>query len=97
MTILEKHLGGHKTVHIQTEVVLEYAKNVLGLQDYVRHSCILNGQVYEAESVGLILKGIDGDHTLVRDKPDLFMLHDFTKNKYDMKEQVDMVWCAVSL
>ena len=82
MTILEKHLGGHKGRTHTDRGVLEYVQERIRLQDYVRHRLWFpGGQVYEAESVGLIAKGIDGDHTLVRDKPDLFMLHDFTKRQ----------------
>lgn len=90
---LPEHLGGHKgRTHIDTGLI-EFAKE-LGCQSMLDIGCGPGGQVYEADRLGLKVLGIDGDYTLTRDKPELFVIHDFTKGKYQLTEQYDLVWCC---
>ena len=45
--------------------------------------CGPGGQVYEAQQLGLSVIGVDGDFTLVRERPELFVVHDFTKGNLE--------------
>jgi len=91
---LEKHLGGHKG-RTHTDIgVLKYAMTELGCKSMLDIGCGPGGQVYEAHKLGLDARGIDGDHTLTREKPELFELHDFTKGTFDYKTDFDMIWCC---
>jgi 2-polyprenyl-3-methyl-5-hydroxy-6-metoxy-1,4-benzoquinol methylase len=56
--------------------------------------------VFEARKLGLSVIGVDGDFTLVREQPELFVVHDFTKGKlenfqkYYLTAEFDLIWCV---
>jgi hypothetical protein len=85
---LPHHLGGHKNRTHTDEGVLRFARDELGVKSMLDIGCGPGGQVYKAIEMGIDARGIDGDHTLVRDKPELFELHDFTKGKFDPNTKV---------
>ena len=66
--------------------LVKWQKNVYCKQSntgYVQHTinigCGVGGMVYKALDQGYDAYGIDGDFRLERDKPDNFILQDFTK------------------
>ena len=92
---LPHHLGGHKNRTHTDEGVIRFARDELGVKSMLDIGCGPGGQVYKAIEMGIDARGIDGDHTLVRDKPELFELHDFTKGKFEnYKTKFDMIWCC---
>jgi len=91
---LPHYLGGHKgRTHVDTGI-LTYARDELNCKSFLDIGCGPGGQVYEAHSLGFDARGVDGDFTLKWDNPELFELHDFTKGKFNIKTNVDMIWCC---
>ena len=45
------------------------------------------------KKLGLTVLGVDGDFTLLREQPELFVTHDFTKGKLEV-DNYDMIWCC---
>ena len=91
---LPKHLGGHKgRTHIDVGL-LKWARDKLNVKTMLDLGCGPGGQVYEARKLGLSVIGVDGDFTLVRERPELFVAHDFTKGKYEPPTVgFDLIWC----
>jgi len=97
---LPKHLGGHKgRTHIDVGL-LKWARDKLNVKSMLDLGCGPGGQVYEAQQLGLSVIGVDGDFTLVRERPELFVVHDFTKGKlenfqkYYLTAEFDLIWCV---
>ena len=92
--VLPNHLGGHKgRTHTDTGLI-KMARDQLGCKSMLDIGCGPGGQVYEARKLGLDAIGIDGD-PLKRDKPELFLIHDFTKGEIkNIKMDFDLIWCV---
>ena len=100
MSNLPSHLGGHKSrTHIDVGV-LKFARDKLKVKSMLDIGCGPGGQVYEAQKLGLNVLGVDGDFTLLREQPELFVTHDFTKGKLEVDSHLaliknyDMIWCC---
>lgn len=93
MSALPKHLGGHKhRTHVDVGV-LNYAIDEFGVASMLDLGCGPGGMVYAAKSLGLDVIGVDGDFTLIREDPALFITHDYTTGPYIPSKKYDMVWC----
>jgi len=93
MSNLPIHLGGHKgRTHIDVGL-LKFARDKLKVKSMLDLGCGPGGQVYEAQKLGLTVLGVDGDFTLLREQPELFVTHDFTKGKLEV-DSYDMIWCC---
>ena len=92
---LPKHLGGHGNVtHIDTGLI-QFARHELNCKSMLDIGCGPGGMVYEAVSMGIDAKGIDGDFVTKRERPELFEIHDFTKGKLEtINKDFDMIWCC---
>ena len=86
------HLGGHNwRTHTDTFVLDHY--KVKGAKSFLDIGCGVGGMVYKALDQGYDAYGIDGDFRLERDKPDNFILQDFTKGPAKCsKKSFDLVW-----
>ena len=86
------HLGGHNwRTHIDTFVLDHY--KVKGCSSFLDIGCGVGGMVYNALDRDYDAYGIDGDFRLEREKPDSFILQDFTKGPATIdKEYFDLGW-----
>lgn len=92
---IEKHLGGHFGRTHTDAGLIEMARDILGCKSMLDIGCGPGEQVLEAVRLGLNAKGIDGDHRVEREKPELFITHDFTKGPVkDLNTEFDMIWCC---
>jgi SAM-dependent methyltransferase len=93
MSVLPKHLGGHKQrTHIDAGI-LQFAIKKFHVKSMIDLGCGPGGMIYAAKNLGLDVLGIDGDFTLERQDTNLFVIHDYTIGPYSPNKNYDMVWC----
>jgi len=86
------HLGGHNwRTHTDTFVLDHY--KVKGCRSFLDIGCGVGGMVYNALDRDYDAYGIDGDFRLEREKPDSFILQDFTKGPATIdRKSFDLGW-----
>ena len=77
--MLEPHLGGHQNKTHLDNGALDWLIKTFDAKSFLDIGCGPGGMVELAKSKGLLVKGIDGDHTLKRPNETDYTLHDFTK------------------
>jgi cyclopropane fatty-acyl-phospholipid synthase-like methyltransferase len=92
---LPNHLGGHGFVTHTDVGLIKFARDELNCKSMLDIGCGVGGQVFEAINQGLDARGVDGDFVTKREKPELFLIHDFTQGKVkDFNMKFDMIWCC---
>ena len=66
--MLEAHLGGHQNKTHLDHGALDWLIKTTNAKTFLDIGCGPGGMVELAKSKGLLVKGIDGDHTLKRQK-----------------------------
>lgn len=90
--MLEEHLGGHNGLTHLDHGALDWLIEKFEPRFYLDIGCGPGGMVELAESKGLQVQGIDGDHTIERYSPERFIIHDFTKGPAELDQQYDLGW-----
>jgi SAM-dependent methyltransferase len=90
--MLEDHLGGSLGRTHLDHGALDWLIDQFAPTSYLDIGCGPGGMAELAESKGLQVQGIDGDHTLERYNPDRFLIHDFTKGPVTLEQQYDIGW-----
>lgn len=89
---LPEHLGGHSNkTHIDGGAI-NWLKDFIKIKSFVDVGCGPGGMVELAKKKGMRALGIDGDYTLVRSDPSLYILHDYTKGPLVLEERFDLCW-----
>lgn len=92
MDTLPDHLGGHRNVTNVDTQILPYLVSKYGIKTMVDIGCGPGGMKSIAEVLNISWTGVDGDFTL-KDKEDI-VIHDFSKEKLDLKQEFDLAWSS---
>ena len=90
--MLEPHLGGHQNKTHLDNGALDWLIKTFDAKSFLDIGCGPGGMVELAKSKGLLVKGIDGDHTLKRPNETDYTLHDFTKAPLIPDFEYDIGW-----
>ena len=90
--MLEAHLGGHQNKTHLDNGALDWLIKQCNAKSFLDIGCGPGGMVELAKSKGLVVKGIDGDHTLKRPNETDYTLHDFSKGPYIPDFEYDIGW-----
>ena len=90
--MLEPHLGGHQNKTHLDNGALDWLIKTFHVKSFLDIGCGPGGMVELAKSKGLLVKGIDGDHTLKRPNETDYTLHDFTKAPLIPDFEYDIGW-----
>lgn len=89
---LPGHLGGHENETHVDEGAMDYLIQKFKIKSYLDVGCGPGGMVELAHSKGLVSTGIDGDFTLVRPDPTLYLIHDYTAGPAPVDTDWDLGW-----
>lgn len=90
--MLEAHLGGHQNKTHLDNGALDWLIKTFNAKSFLDIGCGPGGMVELAKSKGLLVKGIDGDHTLQRPDETNYTLHDFSKGPLIPDFEYDIGW-----
>ena len=90
--MLEAHLGGHQNKTHLDQGALDWLIKTTNAKTFLDIGCGPGGMVELAKSKGLLVKGIDGDHTLKRLNETDYTLHDFSKGPHIPDFEYDIGW-----
>ena len=90
--MLEPHLGGHQSKTHLDNGALDWLIKTFNAKSFLDIGCGPGGMVELAKSKGLLVKGIDGDHTLKRPNETDYTLHDFSKAPLIPDFEYDLGW-----
>lgn len=90
--MLEPHLGGHLNKTHLDNGALDWLIKTFNAKSFLDIGCGPGGMVELAKSKGLLVKGIDGDHTLKRPNETDYTLHDFSKAPLIPDFEYDIGW-----
>ena len=90
--MLEPHLGGHQNKTHLDNGALDWLIKTVDAKSFLDIGCGPGGMVELAKSKGLLVKGIDGDHTLKRPNETDYTLHDFSKAPLIPDFEYDIGW-----
>jgi len=90
--MLEAHLGGHQNKTHLDHGALDWLIKTTNAKTFLDIGCGPGGMVELAKSKGLLVKGIDGDHTLKRLNETDYTLHDFSKGPHIPDFEYDIGW-----
>ena len=90
--MLEPHLGGHQNKTHLDNGALDWLIKTFDAKSFLDIGCGPGGMVELAKFKGLLVKGIDGDHTLKRPNETDYTLHDFTKAPLIPDFEYDIGW-----
>ena len=90
--MLEPHLGGHQNKTHLDNGALDWLIKTVDAKSFLDIGCGPGGMVELAKSKGLLVKGIDGDHTLKRPNETDYTLHDFSKAPLIPDFEYDLGW-----
>jgi len=92
MKKLSYHLGGHLNRTHLDNGALTWAIEKFKISSFLDVGCGPGGMVELAESIGLDVTGIDGDHTIDRYNKNRFIIHDYTTGPMRLDKIYDLVW-----